>query len=439
MQTQISCPNCGTPFQADLYQLIDAQKTPQLKEMLLAGALNVANCPACGSSSQIASPLLYHDNEHELLMAYVPMELNMPMQQQEQLIGQMAKAITDSLPPEEFKAYLLQPQTIMTYQTFMEKILETEGVTPEMIQHQKDQTELLKKLIDADRLTSLSLIQENEALIDEGFFSILASNLQMLEQNPSPAANQQFLTLTNLQAKLFTMTETGKRLEIEQGRVRQFQKDVNDAGGLTFDLFIDALLANDDNENVQNNIIQMGRQGIRYELFSRITERMEAASGTEKAALEGLREKLLVIYEALQEEAKGLLQEAENTLDVLLHAQDLNRALQQNISRIDEGFMHYLSAEMQAAQNRGDTKRQEALLEIYNGIMAAAESQMPPEVRILNALVQAESAEEQQKLIAQIPPEGQEQFKALVGQMINQVAAEQPEMVERLKRVEALL
>ena len=439
MQTQITCPTCGAPFQAELYQLIDAQKTPQLKEMLLAGALNVANCPACGNSSQIASPLLYHDSEHELLMAYVPMELNMPMQQQEQMIGQMAKAITDSLPPEQFKAYLLQPQTIMTYQTFMEKVLETEGVTPEMIQHQKDQTELLKKLIGADRLTTLSLIQENESLIDDGFFAILASNLQMLEQNPSPAANQQFLTLTNLQAKLFTMTETGKRLEIEQGRVRQFQKDVNDAGGLTFDLFIDALLANSDNENVQNNIIQMGRQGIRYELFSRITERMEAASGAEKAALEGLREKLLVIYEALQEEAKGLLQEAENTLDVLLHAQDLNRALQQNISRIDEGFMHYLSAEMQAAQNRGDSNRQEALLKVYNGIMAAAESQMPPEVRILNALVQTDSVAEQQQLLAQIPAEGKEQFKALVKQMINQVAAEQPEMAERLKKVDALL
>ena len=28
MQTQISCPNCGVPYVADIYQIIDAARQP---------------------------------------------------------------------------------------------------------------------------------------------------------------------------------------------------------------------------------------------------------------------------------------------------------------------------------------------------------------------------------------------------------------------------
>mgnify|MGYP003380721901 FL=1 len=45
MQTQISCPNCGTPYVADIYQVIDVDREPQLKEMLLSVQLNMAVCP----------------------------------------------------------------------------------------------------------------------------------------------------------------------------------------------------------------------------------------------------------------------------------------------------------------------------------------------------------------------------------------------------------
>ena len=424
MQTQIQCPNCTATIPVEIHQLVDAQQTPQLKERLLTGALNVAHCPTCGSNSQVASPLIYHDAEHELLMAYVPMELNIPMHEQEQMIGRMAKAITDSIPPEQFKGYLLQPQTIMTYQTFVEKVLETEGVTPEMLQRQRDQAALLQQLAESDRLTTASLIQEKADLIDETFFAILASNLQALEQNPSPAANAQFIKFTNIQAKLYTSTEIGKQLETEQAALRQFQQDVKEAGGLTFDIFIDALLDNSDNDRIQNNLIQMGRQGIRYELFSRITERMDTANGAEKDQLETLRTKLLKIYEELQAEAKSLIEEAAGTLDVLLHAQNLSAAIKQNLNRLDEGFMHYLSAEMQAAQNQNDTQRQEALVAVYNGIMQEAENQLPPEVRILNALVQTNDPSQQQALLAEIPQEARPEFKAMVTQMAGQIAAE---------------
>ena len=238
MQTQIQCPQCGTPFVAEVQQIIDAQRTPQLKEMLLAGALNVAQCPQCGNTTRLASPIMYHDSEHEMLIVHVPMELGWSMTEQERQIGRMAKAITDSLPPEQFKAYLLQPKTIMTMQTFMEQVYGTEGITPEMINRQKDQAQLMQELVTADKLTQISLIQSKAELIDETFFAMLQSNLQMLEQNPAPEANKQFIKLTNLQARLFTSTEVGKKLEAQQLALGKFQQAVQFIqGGFVLALF----------------------------------------------------------------------------------------------------------------------------------------------------------------------------------------------------------
>jgi hypothetical protein len=38
---QTSCPNCRQPLVAEIQQVIDVKENPQLKELLLAGGLNV--------------------------------------------------------------------------------------------------------------------------------------------------------------------------------------------------------------------------------------------------------------------------------------------------------------------------------------------------------------------------------------------------------------
>lgn len=438
MRTQITCPTCRATFATEVHQIVDAQRTPQLKEMLLAGSLNVADCPQCATKTNIASPILYHDAEHELLMVHVPMELNLPMQEQERLIGQLAKQVTDSLPPEQFKAYLLQPTTIMTFQTFMEKVLETEGVTPDMIQRQKDQASLLQQLMTASRLERISLVQEKEDLIDETFFAILASNLQMLEQNPNPAANDQFLKLTNLQAHLYTTTETGKRIEVQQTALRDFQQSAKDAGGLTFDVFIDALLKHAGNETVQNAIMQMGQQAIRYELFARISDRIEAASGDEAAHLSSLREQLLVVYEEMQSAAKEMLNEANDLLDILMNAQDISTAVRNNLNKIDDNFIGFLSSNIENAQAQADGDRLAKLQAVYSAIMTEAETQLPPEIRILNALVATDDPSMQKRIIEQVPPEARSQFKEWIIEMGKRAQTEQPELATKLKSIEAL-
>jgi hypothetical protein len=439
MQTQIQCPQCGTSFATEVHQLVDAERSPQLKEMLLAGALNVAQCPQCGNSSRLASPIMYHDAANEMLIVHVPMELGWSMPEQEQQIGRMAKAITDNLPPAQFKGYLLQPKVIMTMPTFMEQVYGTEGITPDMIKRQKDQAQLLQDLATADKLTQISTIQEKTDLIDETFFAMLQSNLQMLEQNPAPEANKQFVMLTNLQARLLTMTETGKKIEAEQMALGKFQQAVQKQGGLTYEIFLEHLLANDENEGVQASIMRMGYQAIRYDLFTMITDRIESSTGTEAEKLTNLRERLLVVYEQMEAQAKEAMASANETLELLLASPDPKQAIQQNLDRIDETFMQFLAAQLQAAESEQNNARIEQLRPIYTTIMAEAENQMPPEARLINALVATDDENQMREVINQIPAEARPEVKQMIGSVIERAAAENPELAQRLQKALTLL
>ena len=109
MQTQLTCPQCRTPFATSVIQVIDVDQYPQLKEMLLAGQLNVAQCPACGWAGQVGTPLVYHDSAHELFMVFLPPELGLGHLEEQQLIGRLTRAVVENTPQEKRKGYLLQP------------------------------------------------------------------------------------------------------------------------------------------------------------------------------------------------------------------------------------------------------------------------------------------------------------------------------------------
>lgn len=438
MQTQITCPNCRTPFAAQIYNVVDAQRTPELKQMLLSGALNVASCPNCGTPTQLAVPMAYHDAEHQLFMVYVPMELNLPMTEQERLIGQMTKAITDGIPQEQFKAYLLQPQNILTMQTFMEKVFATEGITPEMLNRQRDQARLLQEMAGAGKEAQIKLIEENLDKIDETFFAMLAANLENAEQ--SPQGNQAFIQLTNLQARLFTMTDTGRQIEQQQMALRGFQQEAQQQGGLSLELFLKYLIRYKDEEMILDALIEMGQQGLRYELFTRLADKIEEASeAEEKEGLTKLRQKLLAVYEEMQNQARAFMDEAEKTLQMLESAPDIGQVVQKNAARIDENFLYFLSAQIQQAEQVQDQARLASLQRIHEAIMAEAEKQMPPELRLLNVLLSTDDENQQRQLIQQMPPQSRPQFKALLQMMGEELVQRDPKIGERVARIQKLL
>ena len=72
-RTQINCPNCKQPIVADVEQLFDVAKDPSAKPKLLSGITNFVQCQVCGYQGALATPIVYHDPDKELLGSYYEM------------------------------------------------------------------------------------------------------------------------------------------------------------------------------------------------------------------------------------------------------------------------------------------------------------------------------------------------------------------------------
>ena len=172
-QQQIPCPQCRQPVVANIETLFDVSSDPGAKQRLLGNVSNVAHCQACGYAGQIPTPVIYHDNDKELLLTFFPPELAIPINEQERIVGPQIKKLTDKLPAEKRKGYLLNSQTFFTYESMVERILGADGITPEMIKAQKDRVGLIEKLLTAkDDEARKALIQEDASLFDDQFFAL---------------------------------------------------------------------------------------------------------------------------------------------------------------------------------------------------------------------------------------------------------------------------
>lgn len=437
MQTQLTCPNCGTPYTADIHQVIDAARQPQLKEMLLSGQLNFAVCPSCGAGGRVATPLLYHDPAHDLFMVHVPQELNLDQVRREELIGRMVKQVMDQTPAEQRRGYMLQPQTILTMQSFLEKVLETEGITPEMLARQQKQAELINTLSTAAPDVVDYLLKERANEIDDTFFAILRSQIDALSQSNDP---NQVVPLLNLQAKLMTSTEAGRKLEKRQMALQAFSREVQKQQGLTPELLLKHLKANIDDPNVVNVIAINGQAAMTYDFFTMLTdeiEQLEKARKTDEARqLSELRDDLLQLQKDLRAATEEVLKNAQATLDTIVAADDVETALMQNADRVDEAFMHVLSARMAHAEQSGNKDQLAKLRQIEQFILSMAQGGVPPELDLLNELVSAASAEDRAAIMAGNGNMLSEDLIALVEALRGQAeSSNQTDLSERLAQI----
>lgn len=439
MQTQITCPNCRTRFVAEVHQIIDVGQRPDLKQMVMSGYLNVAVCPNCRAATQVSAPVLYHDPDHELFMVYVPMELNVNQVERERMIGQLVKQAMDSLPADKRRGYMLNPQNILSMQTFMEKVLETEGITPEMIARQRKQMELLQTMATADKDVVDILVKERAEEIDEAFFAMLRASVESANQGNQEALA---LKLINLQARLMRETETGRRLEQQQLALRKFQSEVKKQGGLTPALLLQHILANKEDEAVVNALISMGQPALNYEFFTLLTDKIEKRekTGVPTGDLVALRQKLLDVQEAVRRQSQQLMEDFSQTLQGIMEASDRPAAIRERWEEIDDTFMYLLSAQIEQAEQQGYKVDAQALRGVQEAIINEMESQAPPEIRLLNHLMRAESDQERRRLL----DESQGMVTADFLKLLDAVSAEvdasgDPELRNNLSQVKAMV
>lgn len=444
MQTQIRCPRCQTPFVAEVHQIIDVGQHPEMKAMLLNGYLNAAQCPACGAVTQVTSPMLYHDPEHELFMVHVPIELSLPYNEQEKLIGQLVKQAMDALPPEQRRGYMFQPQTVLQMQTFMEKILETEGVTPEMMARQRKQSELLAELVSADKETTDRLLQERADEIDEVFFSMLRANMEAADRSGQDSVS---LRLVNLQARLYRETEYGRKLSQRQKALHAFSREAKQEG-LSPKLLLKHVIENRSDEALVNSLVMNGQQAFTYDFFSLLTEKIEKRQkgGASVDQYVALRERLLEIYQNLEKQSREIIEGAQRLLDKMLRAEDRAAAVRENLQHIDDAFMYVLSGFIDQAERNKNQAQLAALQEIQAHIMQAYQQELPPEIQFINDLLEAESEEEQRRMLKDnrqlVNPEFLEMIQAIRENMdegVGEALSDRLEAVERMVQTQLLM
>ena len=144
---QTICPRCRQPIVADVQILFDMNTDPTAKQKLLSHGTNTARCQACGYEGMVSTPVVYHDPDKELLLTYFPTALGLPINEQEKQIGPLINQVVNALPNEKRKGYLFQPSTMFTYQTLIDKVLEADGITKEMIDAQQKRISLIQRLL----------------------------------------------------------------------------------------------------------------------------------------------------------------------------------------------------------------------------------------------------------------------------------------------------
>jgi len=370
---------------ANIEQLIDVTHEPASKQRLLSGQSNHARCPHCGYEGRLATPIVYHDNDKELLLTFFPPELGMPLNEQERLIGPLIKQVVDRLPPEKRKGYLFNPTPNFTYESMMEIILNKDGITSEMIKSQQERVTLVEKMIQATKAESRSeLMKQNEKIIDEAFFGIfsrIAQNAMQSGQEPIARA------LIELQKQLLEETAFGRQLKESVGEVEAATKVLQDAGqSLTREKLLDFVLEAKSEARIRA-YVSLARGGMDYVFFQNLTEKIDKAEGDEKKRLESIREKVLGFVAEVDKQLEARFKQAQDFVESVLEQEDVEKATRENIEGFTQDAADVVNQLLKQASEKNDYTRMGKLQKMVQVLQEA--SAPPPEIAFIEKLMEA--------------------------------------------------
>ena len=383
-QTQIACPRCRQMIAANVEQLFDVTQDPQAKQRLLGGISNMARCPHCGYQGRLATPIVYHDNDKELLLTFFPPELNVPLNEQERIIGPLIKQVMDRLPPEKRKAYLLKPVPNLTYESMIQTILGKDGITPEMLKEQQDRVALIERLLQASSADVRSeIIKQNATLFDEqffGLFSRLAQSAATGGQEPVARA------MVDVQKQLLEETEFGRSLKESVGELEAATKALQEVGqGLTREKLLDIVLESPNDARLRA-YATIARGGMDYQFFQLFSEKIDKVSGDEKARLESIREKLLDFTNEMDKQMEARYKQAQEFVESLLAKDDIVKAVRENLDGFTQDAVDIVNQMLRQASEKNDYTRMGKLQKM---VEILREVSTPPEVAFIEQLLDA--------------------------------------------------
>lgn len=378
---QTTCPNCQQPIIAEILQVIDVGENPQLKEAILSGAVNFAQCQICGFQGQIPVPIVYHDASKELLYTFNPPDLNKSMEEKEAALAPLLKRILDNLDPKDRKGYLFQPKAMLTINSLVKNILFEDGITEEMIQDQQDKMELLDDLFTKEDEVLIKTINENNDRIDREFFALFAEIAQRIiaSQDEKAVAKVQ-----SIQDALLAETDIGKEIFTETREIQAASQSLEALGkNLTRGALLELVISAPNNERVKA-LTSLARPAMDYDFFQMFTERIEKSDDGNRQKLVDKRNLMLKVTQEIDQRVQERLKEAKDRIETLVDQEPLEEAILQNIAQIDQFFIQALSTELELAIKENQTNRKEKLERLLHKIQDIT---TPAELKLLDQLL----------------------------------------------------
>lgn len=396
-QTVIRCSSCGQPFNAQVRAVIDASNDPQGKALLLNGQLNAVKCPHCNNPNSIVSALLYHDSSKELLIAYVPMELNLNKDQQERIVGDLMK----SLPKDNFKGYMFNPKRTLTMQGLIEMVLEADGITQEMMAAQRERVRLIQQMVDAPDAQLPGLVKEHDSKIDLQFFQTFSLMAQRMADSGQMELAKRIVMVQTRIADLSTFGQTMQQQQQAQAQaVEEVAAEIEKLGDQATrqDFMGLAMKYMHDDDRLQA-LVGIARPAFDEQFFNELTEAIGKAPADEREDLEILRDSLNHLIAQVDRQSQMQVQNAVNLLQAMLGTPDLDAIIEDNLPLIDDTFMAVLSANIQEMDRRGETNASMRLKQIYQRVVTIMQAHMQPELVFVNELLSVDSDDQARQLL----------------------------------------
>jgi hypothetical protein len=416
---------------ADINQLFDTTTEPDAKQILLSGQFNIIQCPSCGYQGMLPSPIVYHDAEKELLLTFFPPEIGLPLNEQEKLMGPMINKVMNALPQEKRKGYLLRPQTMLSMQHLVERVLEGDGITKEMIQDQQKKVELIRRLMTTPQGERAAIIETEAALIDENFFGLFS---RLMEAAVMSRDEKSAKELAEIQQVLLEKTAIGQEIKKQNDEAEAAVNSLKEAGksGLTREKLVD-LIVESPTEIRTATLVRLARSGMDYSFFQILSGKIDQAVGDEKDRLTKLRESLLKMTAEMDLELQEQAAKIKQVIDKIVSAPDVEKTTEQILPAVNELFLDVLRQEIQAAREKSDLERGAKLQKIVDVVQKA--SAPPPEYDLLEKLLAAETEEKMKSVLESQPDMVSSEFVQLINGVLAQAETqgEDPAVLEQLR------
>jgi len=433
-KTTVACPRCRTPITADITRLFDLTSDPQAKEKLLSGSANLVNCPVCHYQGVYPSPIVYHDADKELLLTYFPPEANLPVPEQEKIIGPLIKKVVDTLPPEKRKGYLFRPQTMLTQQLLFETILKADGITPEMMKAQQEKLALISQLAAAEPENLPQLIAQNDSKIDEQVFMLVS---RLAEASAAGGDQEGVQILVNLQRGMLEYSSYGKSLADQARESQAAVKSLQELSqkGLTRESLLGLMIESAGSDARLTTLVTMARGGLDYSFFEQLSAKIDASAGEEQEKLTTLRGKLLQLTAAVDAALKAQMDQAQALLDEILKSDNIEEATEKALPRVDQAFADAVNHAAEHAQAENDQVKLEKLVRVVGVVQAA--SQSGAAMQMIEILLQAENEDARRQIFEKAGDAIDAEFLQILNELIGQMEKnnEQPEALARLKDI----